>query len=251
MRPGPHDDSAAARPVRLSDPFPADDDPAGREVGALDVPGQAVDVDLGVVDQRHERVDHLAEVVRRNVRRHADGDALRAVDEQVRVARREHVGLLTRLVVVGDEVDRVGVDVAEQLGRELRQPALGVAHRGRGIVVDVPEVALAVDERIAHRERLGHADERVVDRHVAVRVVRPHDVADDSCALEARAVWLETGLVHGKEHPAVHRLQSVAHVREGARDDHAHRVVEEARAHLLLELARLDPARAQRLNRDI
>ncbi len=55
--------------------------------------------------------------------------------------------------------------------------------------------------------------------------------------------------MHAVEHAPVHRLQPVAHVRQGARDDDRHRVVEEARAHLLLELARLDPARAERPGR--
>ncbi len=40
-------------------------------------------------------------------------------------------------------------------------------------------------------------------------------------------------------------LEPVAHVRQRARDDDVHRVAEEARAHLLLELARLDAAGAQ------
>jgi hypothetical protein len=75
-----------------------------------------------------------------------------------------------------------------------------------------------------------------------VRVVRAHDVADDARALEPRPVRLQPRLVHRVEDAPVHRLQPVAHVRQGARDDHAHRVVEKARAHLLLELAPLDPA---------
>ena len=126
-----------------------------------------------------DRVDDLAEVVRRDVRRHADGDAGAAVDEQVREARRQDERLALRLVVVRAEVDRVGVELAQHLLGELREPRLGVAHRGRRVVVDRAEVALAVDERVAQRERLRHPDERVVDRRVAVRVMVAHHVADD------------------------------------------------------------------------
>ena len=108
----------------------------------------------------------------------------------------------------------------------------------------LPEVALPVDERVAHRERLRETNQRVVDRDVAVRVVRAHHVADHARALEARPIRLQAGLVHRVEHAAVHRLQPVADVRKRPRDDHAHRVVEEARAHLLLELAGFDSPRA-------
>jgi hypothetical protein len=55
--------------------------------------------------------------------------------------------------------------------------------------------------------------------------------------------------VHRVEHAAVHRLQAVAHVGEGPADDHAHRVVEVGRAHLLLEAARLDVAAGELFDR--
>ena len=240
-----HDDAAATRAIRLADPVAPDDDPRRREVRALDVLHQALDVDGRLVDQRHERVDRLAEVVRRDVRRHADRDPRRAVDEQVREARGQDDGLAARLVVVRLEVDGVRVDVAQQLGRDPTEAALRVAHRRGRVAVDVPEVALPVDERVAHRERLREPDERVVDRGVAVRVVRAHHLADDARGLLVRPVRLHPGLVHAVEHAPVHRLEPVAHVGQRARDDHAHRVVQEARAHLLLELARLDAADVQ------
>ena len=46
-------------------------------------------------------------------------------------------------------------------------------------------------------------------------------------------------------------LEAVAHVGQRAADDDGHRVVEVARAHLLLELARLDPAGAERAGLDL
>jgi hypothetical protein len=185
VRTGSHDHATAAGAIRLLDPVAAEDDRAGREVGALYVLGKLLHVGSRVVDQRDQRVDDLAEVVRRDVRRHADRDPGRPVDEQVREARGEHLRLLARLVVVGPEVDGVGVDVAEELARHLREPALGVPLGGGGVAVDVPEVALSVDKRVAQRERLRHADERVVDRGVAVRVVVAHHLTDHPGALHA------------------------------------------------------------------
>jgi hypothetical protein len=90
---GAHDDAATAGAIGVADPAPADDDRAGREVGALDVLHQPFDGDVRVVDHRNDGVDRLAEVVRRHVRGHPDGDPGRAVDEQVREARREDGGL--------------------------------------------------------------------------------------------------------------------------------------------------------------
>ncbi len=86
----------------------------------------------------------------------------------------------------GLEVDGLLVDVGEQLGRDAGQAAFGVSIRGRRVAVDRAEVALAVDERVAHREVLRHADQRVVDGGVAVRVVLTEHLADDLRALLVR-----------------------------------------------------------------
>ena len=223
-------------------PAQAEDDAAGREVGPVHVAHQGRRVDLRVVDQGDRRRDRLLEVVRRDVRRHADGDAGGAVDQQVREARRQDERLLLLPVVVGPEVDRVGVEVAQHLARDRGQPGLRVPHGGRGVVVDRAEVALAVDERVAQGEVLRHPDERVVDRRVAVRVVLAHHVADDAGGLDERAVRLEAVLVHREQHAAVDGLQAVAHVGQRAPDDDGHGVVQIGGAHLLLEPAGLDVA---------
>ena len=91
--------------------------------------------------------------------------------------------LLARAVVVLDEVDGLLVDVGQQLGGDRRHARLGVAHGRRRVAVDRAEVALAVDQRVAQREVLRQAHQRVVQRDVAVRVVLAHHLADDRRAL--------------------------------------------------------------------
>ena len=236
-----HHDPAAARLVGLTDTRRAHDDSTGREVGALDVPHQVRGARVRVVDQLDHGVDRLAEVVRRDIRGHADGNAAGTVDQQVRVPGRQHDRLAPALVVVRHEVDGLGVDVAQHLDRQRRQPALGVAHGGRRIPVLVAEVPLAVDKRVAKREPLRHPHQRVVGGGVAVGVVLAEHVADDSRALGIRTARLQAALAHREQHTTVHRLESVANVGQRAAHDHAHRVVEIARAHLLRELAGLDP----------
>ena len=242
-----HAHAAAAGLVGLADAGDAEDHAAGREVRALDVLHQAGGVDVRILDVGDRGGDRLAQVVRRDVRRHADGDARGAVDQQVREARRQDDRLLLAAVVVGLEVDGVGVEVAQHLARERREPRLRVPHRRGGVVVDGAEVALAVDERVAHREVLRQPHERVVDRRVAVRVEVAHHVADDAGALGVRPVGLQAGLVHGEQDAAVDGLQAVADVGQRAPDDDGHRVVQVGGAHLLLEPARLDVPAADQI----
>ena len=75
---------------------------------------------------------------------------------------------------------------------------------------------MAVDEGQPHREGLGHADQCVVDRRIAVRVQAAHDLADDTGAFDVSAVVPQTHLAHLVKDPALHGLQTVAGIRQGA-----------------------------------
>ncbi len=231
-----HLQDAASGPVGVHDSLAAEDDPARREVGARQDPEEPGQVGLRVVEEEDGRVARLGEVVRRDLRRHADRDPLRAVHEEVRERAREDDGLLERAVVRQRPVDGLLVDVvADEVVGEAREADLRVAHRGGRVAVHGAEVALPVHERLAQRERLGHADDRVVDRRVAVRVVLAHDVADDAGGLLVRAARAVALLPHPVQDAAVHGLQAVAHVGQGAPDDDGHRVVEVAPPDLLLD----------------
>ena len=155
-------------------------------------------------------------------------------------------GLVAALVVVRPEVDRVLVDVGQQRVGDLGEPGFGVAHRRRRIAVHRAEIALPVDQRQAHAEVLRHADQGVVDRGIAVRVVLAHHVADDQRRLAVRPAEIVAGVAHGVEDAPLHRLEAVAHVGQRAADDHAHGVIEVAALHLLLDRDDLEGARRRR-----
>ena len=180
---------AAAGAVRIEDALAAEDLRTRREVRSLDELHEVVGGGVGVHEVVEGGVDDLAKVVRGDVGGHAHRDALRAVDEQVRVARRQHLGLGVGVVVVRREVDRVLVDALEELEGKRGEARLGVAHGRRTLVwAGATEVAVAVDERVAHRELLDHTDQGVVDGRVAMGVVGTHDLADHLGALGVRAV---------------------------------------------------------------
>ena len=167
-----------------------------------------------ILHQRDAGVDDLGDIVRRNLARHAHRDAFAAVDQQVRNARGKNFRLDFLLVVIGLEVDGFFVDVFQKFGRDARQPRFGIPH-GRGrIAVHRAVVSLPVDQRIAHRKRLRHADQGVVNRRVAVRMELTHDVADHAGGLLRRAVKMQPHLVHHVENAPMHRLQTVADVRQ-------------------------------------
>ncbi len=123
---GPHPDAAATRAVGVLDALPADDETGGGEVRSLDQPEQRFQqFGIGGVRVREEplhALGNLPQVVRGNVGRHPDRDAPGTVDQQVREPAGQDRRLLGAAVVVGCEVDRVLVDIAQHLHRQRRQP---------------------------------------------------------------------------------------------------------------------------------
>ena len=169
--------------------------------------------------------------MRRDVGRHADGDADGAVDEEVGEPRGQDARLARAAVVVVLEVDGVFLDVPHHLHGERGHLGLGVPGGGGAVVTRRAEVALPGGERVAHRPRLHEAHEGVVDCRVAVRVELTHDVADHARALREGLVGPVAAVEHRVEHSTVNGLEAVAHVGQGAPDDDAHRVVEVGALH--------------------
>ena len=188
-------------------------------------------------DQIQRGVEKFGDIVRRHGGRHADGDALRAIGEQVRRRGRQHHRLLRVAGIIVAQVDGVLVDALEQQPGEIGEAGLGVAIGGGVIAVDVAEIALALDERIARGEILREPHQRLVDRLIAVRMERAHHVADDFRAFLERRPGIEPQDVHAIEDAAMHRLQAVARVGQRAAHDGGQRIGEIA---LLERVAQVD-----------
>ena len=229
-------DDAAAGGVGVPDPLAAVDDGAGREVRTGHQRQQLFEADLRVVDHGDDAVDHLHQVVGRYVGGHADGDAGGAVDQQVGKLGGEDRRLQQLVVVVGRHADGFLVQVGQELVGELAQADLGVTHGCRRIAVHRTEVALAVHQHVAQREVLGHAHDGVVGRRIAMGVVLADHVADDAGRFLVGLVVVVAHVVHGVQAAPVHRLEPVAHVRQGAADDDRHGVVHVGTFHFVFDV---------------
>ena len=181
--------------------------------------------------------------MRRDRGRHADRDALRSVGEQIREGGRQNHRLLRNAVVVRPEIDGIFVDAVEQKPRDFRKPRFGIAVGCGIIAVDIAEIALAVDQRIARGKILRQPNQCIVNRLVAVRMEIAHHVADDFRRLLEGRAWIEPQEPHAVENAAVHRFEPIARVGQRPVHDGRQRIGEVA---LLERLAQRDfgnPAR--------
>ena len=237
---GANGQRAATGLIGIANAIGAHDLGACREVRAGHDRHELIGRRVRVIDEHARGLDGLTEVVRRNVGRHANRDAVAAVDQEVRETGRQDGGLGERLVIVGLPIDRILLEITEELHGGFGEAALRVTHSGRGVTVDVAEVTMTVNERGAHAEPLGQADHRVINSGVTVRVVLADNFADRPRTLLVRAVGEDTALVHRVEDAAVDRLQTIANVRQSTSGNDRHRVLDEGLAHLMTKLADLE-----------
>ena len=160
---GTHDNTSAPRLIGIAHALQAIDIGARREVGAWDILHQPVRINVRIVDEGAAAIDDLAQIVGRHIGGHTHGNAVAAVDQQVGHLRRHDAGLDERIVEVGIHVDRIFVEVVHDVLAHLREAALRVTHGSGRIAVDRSEVALSVDERIAHVPLLAHAHQCAID----------------------------------------------------------------------------------------
>ena len=91
---GTHCDNAAASAVSALYAVKTENLSCRWEIRSLDDSHKLVNSRFRIVDEHENTVDYLAHVVRRNIRRHTDGDTRRAVYEKLREFRRKNGRLL-------------------------------------------------------------------------------------------------------------------------------------------------------------
>ena len=87
--------------------------------------------------------------MRRDIRRHADGDARGTIGEQVRESRRKNDRLFHLAIKVGLKVDRLAIDIAKQLFCEASKASFRISIGRCGIAIDRAKVTLTIHERIS------------------------------------------------------------------------------------------------------
>ena len=108
---------------------------------------------------------------------------------------------------------------------DFRHANFGISHGRGGVAVDRAKVALPVYQCVAQGEILSHSHDSVVNRRVTVRVILTNHITHHAGRLFIRLVPVVVQLIHRKQHSAMHGLQAVSDIRQGATHDHAHGVI--------------------------
>ena len=212
----------------------------GGEVRPLDELAQFIHRHVRGVDYGADAVHHFPQVVRRHVGGHPHRNPGAAVHQQVGEGGREDGGFRMLVVVRGNEVHRILVQVRHQGDPHAGELSFRVSGGGGRVTVRSTEVTLADDQDVAHGPVLRHIHQRAVNGGISVRVVVTHRVPHDLGAFAGLPARAEVQFLHGVENAPLGRLEAVSHVRQGAGDDDGHGVVQEGGGQLVGYVHRFD-----------
>ena len=192
----PHRQCAASGLVALANAESTTDDSTRREIGTGEHFNDLIDAHIRVIDQQLDCGCNFGQIVRRHAGRHTDRNPGRTVHEQVRKPRGEDDRLFVALVIGPDEIDRVLVQVFEQVSRLSRQTGFGVSHGCGAETGDRAEVPLLVDQHFPHHPVLAQSNQGGIDHRFAVRVIVTRSIARDLGALHSSGVRAEIQVIH-------------------------------------------------------
>ena len=240
VRLGPDQYAPLSCGIGLTDALAAKDSASRGEIRAPDELDQVIEGDIvrpGIaIDQEHDSIRDLAEVMRRDVSCHAHRNAPHAVHQQIGEFGGQHSRFFEGAVKVIAKIDRVFVQIDEKLLADSGEARLCVAHGRCLVAINGAKVPLSLDQQVAHGEILRHAHHSIIDRRITVRMVLAQHLAYDTGTLARRGIVSQSHIVHRVEDAPLNRLEPVAHIGKGARGDDAHGIAQVRRAHLFLNI---------------
>ena len=229
-----------AGPVRLANPRQSVYKTCCGEVRCLNVLHQGLDTAIGLINQCQTGVEYLAQVMGRNIGGHTHRNTCTAVNQQVRNFSRKYFRDFFSAVVVRHVINRVLIQIRQQLMRNTLHANLGVSHGSGSVTIDRAKVALTINQGITQAEVLCHTNNGVVNRTVAVWVIFTDHVTHDTSGLFVRTIPIVAELVHRIQNTAVHRLEAITHVRQGPAHNDAHCIIQIALFQLFFDINRLN-----------
>ena len=162
--------------------------------------------------------------MRRNLGRHANGNARRAVQQHKRQLGRQLHRFLKIAVVIGLKIHRPQIYFFEQKLRNGRETGFRITHRRCRVAVAGTEITFRHKERIAKRKGLSHAHQGVIHRLVTVRMIFAEHVTHNTGAFDASALKFQPHPVHVYQDAALDRFLPVGHFRKRSALHHRHGV---------------------------
>ena len=216
---GTNHDSASTRFVCILHTLYTIDGSTGWEVRSRDILHQSICINVRIIDICTATINHLTQVVGRHIGSHTYGNTVTTIYQKIRNLGRHHGRLLQGIIEVVGHINRFLVKVIHDMLTHLGEAALCITHGSRRVTVNRTEVTLSVNQGITHVPLLSHTHQSAVNRRVAVRVILTEHLTNNTRTFLIRFVTGVSNAEHTVKNTAVHRLETIAYIREGTSHD--------------------------------
>ena len=191
-----------------------------REVWSRNILHQAISIDIRIIDISTATVNHLAQVVGRDICSHTYSNTITAIHKEIRNLCWHDGRFLKSIIKVVHHVNGLLIEVVHDVFTHLGKTALCITHSSRRVAIHRTEVTLSVDESISHIPFLTHTNQGAIYRRVTMWVVLTEHLTYNTRTF---LIWFVTGVSnsqHTVKNTAVHRLETITYIREGTSHNH-------------------------------
>jgi len=131
-----HRNTTAASFKGTANPCPPHDNPTGGEIRPRDNLHHIFKGNLRVADICHTGINDFSRVMRRNIGRHPNGNAARAIDQKIGVFSRQNRWFFLGFIIIGDEINSIAINIPQQGFSNLGQTRFCVTHGGWRVTIN-------------------------------------------------------------------------------------------------------------------
>ena len=176
---GAHFETTSPRRIGFLDSLKSDDGAPGGKVWARNEAHQIFQGCLRMINQVSGGLDNLERVVGSHISGHAHRDSAGTINQQVGEPGGQNTGLSELVVVIGNKIHDVFIEVSNHRHGRGGQSRFGVPCSGWA-VIKRPKVSMTINHGHAHAKRLGESHQGVIDGAISVGMELTNHVAHDS-----------------------------------------------------------------------
>ncbi len=173
--------ASPAGPIGLANPFFAQNQAACGKIGTFDILNNIIQIRIRMIHQGNGPVNHLSQIVRRNVGGHPHCNTGGTIDQQIRKSCRQHHRLLQGLIEIRHEINGFLPDIPQHFLRNLCHSCFRIAHGSRGIPIHGSKISMAVHQWIANGEILCKPYHGFINRTVPMGMIFAQHITDNPC----------------------------------------------------------------------
>ena len=233
---GTHDDASASCLISILDALQTHDVSTCGEIGTFHVLHKSLYIHVGIIHEGYTCINNLTQIMCGYVCGHTYSNTCGSVEQKVGQPGGHDGGFQQSIIEVVGHVHGLFFQIVHHGFAYETQSGLGISHGSRTVTVYATKVTLAIHQSVSHGPFLCHTHQGKIYRAVTMGVILTEYFTHDTRTFLIRSAVQIAHLFHSKKDASVYRFESVSNIGQCTCYDYAHRVVDVALPHLVLNV---------------